>query len=180
MHFFFPGQQWSFASVFVDERFIYKAQFDAGFAHCLILKDGEVLAIKDPPHDSELPMVQKYRSKIKCLCIIGNPSTSDCQTSDLQKLCFSRRKSESCIFLFFFFFYRSWSTGLCLGKFNPYHPFLLNYETNIRQKIGHWPFPCKIWHLSIWARAVVMIKSRIVYASQWELVCSIVNLVENC
>ncbi len=25
-----------------DERFINKAQFDAGFAHCLILKDGAV------------------------------------------------------------------------------------------------------------------------------------------
>ncbi len=36
----FPGQQWSFSSVFVEEHFINEAQFDAGFAHRLILKDG--------------------------------------------------------------------------------------------------------------------------------------------
>ncbi len=47
MHFVFPGQQRSFSSVFVDERFINKAQFDAGYAHRLILKDGAVPAIKD-------------------------------------------------------------------------------------------------------------------------------------
>ncbi len=58
MHFVFPGQQWSYASVFVDERFINKAQFDAGFAHHLILKDGTVPAIKDPSYDSELQMVK--------------------------------------------------------------------------------------------------------------------------
>ncbi len=45
--FFFQGQQRSFSSVFVDERFINKAQFDAGFAHSFILKDGAVSAIKD-------------------------------------------------------------------------------------------------------------------------------------
>ncbi len=33
MQFVFPGQQWSFTSVFVDERFINKAQFNTGFAH---------------------------------------------------------------------------------------------------------------------------------------------------
>ncbi len=44
----FSGQQWSFASVFVDECFINKAQIDAGFAHRLILKDGAVPAIKIP------------------------------------------------------------------------------------------------------------------------------------
>ncbi len=38
--------------MFVDERFINKAQFDTGFAHRLILKDGAVPAIKDPGHDS--------------------------------------------------------------------------------------------------------------------------------
>ncbi len=32
----------------VDERFINKALFDAGFAQCLILKDGAVPAIKIP------------------------------------------------------------------------------------------------------------------------------------
>ncbi len=42
--------------MFVDERFINKAQFDTGFAHPLILKDGAVPAIKDPGHDSELQM----------------------------------------------------------------------------------------------------------------------------
>ncbi len=40
--------------MFVDDCFINKAQFDAGFAHHLILKDGAVPAIKDPGHDSEL------------------------------------------------------------------------------------------------------------------------------
>ncbi len=34
--------------MFVDECFINKAQFDDGFAHRLILKDGTVPAIKDP------------------------------------------------------------------------------------------------------------------------------------
>ncbi len=38
--------------MFVDEHFISKAQFDAGFAHCLILKDGAVLATKDPGHET--------------------------------------------------------------------------------------------------------------------------------
>ncbi len=38
--------------MFVDERFINKAQFDAGFAHRLNLKDGAVSAIKDPGYDS--------------------------------------------------------------------------------------------------------------------------------
>ncbi len=46
MHFVFLGQQLSFSSVFVDESFINKAQFDAAFAHRLILKDGAVPAIK--------------------------------------------------------------------------------------------------------------------------------------
>ncbi len=46
MQFIFWEQ--SFSSVFVDEDFINKAQFDAGFAHRLILKDGAVPAIKIP------------------------------------------------------------------------------------------------------------------------------------
>ncbi|XP_058650006.1 uncharacterized protein LOC131551236 [Onychostoma macrolepis] len=54
MLFVFPGQQRSFSSVFVDQRFINKAQFDAGFVHRLILKDEAVPAIKYPSHDSEL------------------------------------------------------------------------------------------------------------------------------
>ncbi len=45
MQFVFSGQQRSFSSVFVDEHFINKVQFDAGFAHCLILKDGAVPTI---------------------------------------------------------------------------------------------------------------------------------------
>ncbi len=32
MQFVLPGQQWSFSSVFVDEHFINKAQFDAGLS----------------------------------------------------------------------------------------------------------------------------------------------------
>ncbi len=37
--------------MFVDECFINKAQFGAGFVQHLILKDGAVPAIKDPSHD---------------------------------------------------------------------------------------------------------------------------------
>ncbi len=48
MQFVFPGQQQSLSSVFVDKLFINKAQFDTGFAHHLILKEGAVPAIKDP------------------------------------------------------------------------------------------------------------------------------------
>ncbi len=43
MQFVFLGQHQNFASVFVDKLFINKAQFDTGFAHCLILKDGVVM-----------------------------------------------------------------------------------------------------------------------------------------
>ncbi len=57
MQFVFSGQQRSFSSVFVDECFINKAQFHAGFAHRLIPKDGAVPA--DPGHDSELQMVSE-------------------------------------------------------------------------------------------------------------------------
>ncbi len=63
---FFQGST-CFSSVFVDERFINKAQFDAGFAHRLILKDGAVPAIKDPGHDSELQMVSETASNV-CVC----------------------------------------------------------------------------------------------------------------
>ncbi len=49
--------------MFVDERFINKAQFDSGFAHRLILKDGAVPAIKDPV------MIQNGN---KCLCFVGD------------------------------------------------------------------------------------------------------------
>ncbi len=53
--------------MFVDERFINKAQFDAGFAHCLILKDGAVPAIKYPGHDSELQTVSETASNAQVL-----------------------------------------------------------------------------------------------------------------
>ncbi len=49
--------------MFIDERFINKAQFDNGFAHHLILKDAAVPALKDPGHDSELQTVSEMASK---------------------------------------------------------------------------------------------------------------------
>ncbi len=57
--------------MFVDEHFINKAQFDAGFAHRLILKDGAVPAIKDPGHDSELQTVSETASNVCVLLVIG-------------------------------------------------------------------------------------------------------------
>ncbi len=60
----FSGTATEFLKCFVDERFINKAQFDAGFAHRLILKDGAVPAIKDPGHDSELQMVSETASNV--------------------------------------------------------------------------------------------------------------------
>ncbi len=60
---FFRGSN-GVSQVFVDERFINKAQFDAGFAHRLILKDGAVPAIKDPGHNSELQMVSETASNV--------------------------------------------------------------------------------------------------------------------
>ncbi len=71
MQFVFSGQQRSFSSVFVDECFINKAQFDAGYAHRLILKDGALPAIKDPGHDSELQMVSETASNVSVLLVIG-------------------------------------------------------------------------------------------------------------
>ncbi len=71
MQFVFPGQQRSFASVFVDECFINKAQFDAGFAHRLILKDGAVSAIKDPSRDSETQTISETASNVCILLAIG-------------------------------------------------------------------------------------------------------------
>lgn len=55
----------------VDERFINKALFDAGFAQCLILKDGAVPAIKDPGHDSELQTVSETASNVCVLLVIS-------------------------------------------------------------------------------------------------------------
>ncbi len=71
MKFVFPGQQQSFSSVFVEERFTNKAQFDAGFAHCLLLKDGAVPAIKYPGHDSELQTVNETTSNVCVLLMIA-------------------------------------------------------------------------------------------------------------
>ncbi len=68
MQFVFSGQQRSFSSVFVDERFINKAQFDAWI---LILKDGAVPDIKDPSHDSELQTVSETASNVSVLLAIG-------------------------------------------------------------------------------------------------------------
>ncbi len=68
-----------FLKCFVDERFINKAQFDAGFAHRLILKDGAVPAIKDPGHDSELQMVSETASNVdrsKCSSLFSSAHTT--------------------------------------------------------------------------------------------------------
>ncbi len=54
----------------VVEGVINKAQFDAGFAHRLILKDGAVLAIKHPGHVSEVQMVSETASNV--LYFAGN------------------------------------------------------------------------------------------------------------
>ncbi len=67
----FSGAAMEFLKCSVDERFINKAQFDAGFAHRLILKDGAVPAIKDPGHDSELQMVSETASNVSVLLAIG-------------------------------------------------------------------------------------------------------------
>ncbi len=80
IQFVFSGQQLSFSSVFADECFINKAQFDAGFAHGLILKDEAVPAIKDPGHDSELQTVSEthqisrfcFRSALKCSSLFSS------------------------------------------------------------------------------------------------------------
>ncbi len=70
MQLVFPGQQMSFSSVFVDERFINKAQFDGRIAHRLILKDGAFSAIKEPSHDSELQKVTETASNVSVLLAI--------------------------------------------------------------------------------------------------------------
>ncbi len=91
----FSGAAMEFLKCFVDERFINKAQFDAGFAHRLILKDGAVPAIKGPGHDSELQMVSETASND---CFVGNRSKcsslfSSAHTARLQELGFFRRGS---------------------------------------------------------------------------------------
>ncbi len=51
--------------------FYKQDKFDAGFAHCLILKDGVVPAIKNPGHDSEVQAVSKTASNSCVLLAIG-------------------------------------------------------------------------------------------------------------
>ncbi len=82
--------------MFVDERFINKAQFDAGFAHHLILKDGAVPAIKDPGHDSELQTVSETASNV---CFVRDRHSSARHslappTARLQELGSFRRESK--------------------------------------------------------------------------------------
>ncbi len=67
---FFRGSN-GVSQVFCWRTFYNKAQFDAGFAHRLILKDGAVPAIKDPGHDSELQMVSETASNVCVLLAIG-------------------------------------------------------------------------------------------------------------
>ncbi len=67
----FSGSATEFLKCFVDECFINKAQFDTGFAHGLILKDGAVPAIKDPGHDSELQMVRETALNVCVLLVLG-------------------------------------------------------------------------------------------------------------
>ncbi len=71
--------------MFVDES-INKANFDAGFAHHLILKDGAVPAIKDPSHDSELIFVGDRHSSAR-------HSLAPPMAHHLQELCFFRKES---------------------------------------------------------------------------------------
>ncbi len=67
MQFVFPGQQQSFSSVFVDERFIKQGPVRRWGCASLILKDGAVPAIKDLGHDSELQTVSETPSN-GCVC----------------------------------------------------------------------------------------------------------------
>ncbi len=91
----FSGAAMEFLKCFVDKRFINKAQFDAGFAHRLILKDGAVPAIKDPGHDSELQMVSETASNDCFVCNRSKCSSlfSSAHTARLQELGFFRRGS---------------------------------------------------------------------------------------
>ncbi len=53
---------------FSDECFVNKAQFDAGFADCLILKVGAVPVMKVPCHESETQAVSKTASNFCFVC----------------------------------------------------------------------------------------------------------------
>ncbi len=91
----FFGAATEFLKCFVDERFINKAQFDARFAHRLILKDGAVTAIKDPGHDSELQTVSETTSNVSVLLAIGSSARHSLAppTARLQELGFFLRES---------------------------------------------------------------------------------------
>ncbi len=102
MQFVFSGQQRSFSSVFVDERFINKAQFDDAFAHRLILKDGAVPAIKDPGHNSELQTVSETASNV---CVLFETGASACHslappTARLQELGFFGENRKALSFFY--------------------------------------------------------------------------------
>ncbi len=53
---------------FSDECFVNKAQFDAGFADCLILKVGAAPVMKVPCHESETQAVSKTASNFCFVC----------------------------------------------------------------------------------------------------------------
>ncbi len=82
------------ATEFLNESFIKAAQFDAGFAHRLILKDGAVPAIKDPGHDSELQTVSETTSNVCVLFAIGASARHFLAppTARLQELGFFQRE----------------------------------------------------------------------------------------
>ena len=81
MEFVFPEHQRSCASVFVcslhfdDDRFINKAQFDAGFADRLMFKDGAVPTIKVHGHALEPQAVSKTASNV-CVLLARRVSTA--------------------------------------------------------------------------------------------------------
>ncbi len=94
----FSGAAMEFLSVLLTNVFINKAQFDAGFAHRLILKDGAVPAIKDPGHDSELQMVSETASNV-CFCWRSEQVLfSSAHTARLQELGFFRENRKSVSF----------------------------------------------------------------------------------
>ncbi len=80
--------------MFVDECFMNKAQFDAVFAHRLILKDGAVPAIKDPGHDSEQQTVSETHQMYVLLVISTSARHALAPpTTRLQELGCFRRES---------------------------------------------------------------------------------------
>ncbi len=79
---------------------VNKAQFDAGFAHRLILKDEA--AIKDPGHDLKLQVVSETASNVCVLLAIGaqvHVSHYLSPRTRLQDFDFIQREPQSFIFL---------------------------------------------------------------------------------